>query len=137
VAPEGLSAEFRKVHQFNAFSCNTPVQVALASFLQDREAYLGLSALMQSKRDYFVRGMASSRFSLKPSHGSYFICGTYERISDEADKDFAIRLTREAGVATIPVSAFYQEGTDHKVLRFCFSKKEDTLDRALEKLCKL
>jgi methionine aminotransferase len=137
VAPPTLSAEFRKVHQFNAFSCNTPVQVALAGFLADRDAYLSLSGLMQSKRDYFTRGMASSRFSLQPSHGSYFICGTYERISDEADKDFAIRLTREAGVATIPVSAFYQEGTDHKVLRFCFSKKEETLDRAMERLCKL
>lgn len=137
VAPPALSAEFRKVHQFNAFSCNTPVQVALAGFLADRDAYLSLSGLMQSKRDYFTRGMASSRFSLQPSRGSYFICGTYERISDEADKDFAIRLTREAGVATIPVSAFYQEGTDHKVLRFCFSKKEQTLDRAMERLCKL
>lgn len=137
VAPPALSAEFRKVHQFNAFSCNTPVQVALAGFLRDRESYLGLSSLMQSKRDYFIRGMAGSRFSLRPSRGSYFICGTYERISDEPDKDFAIRLTREAGVATIPVSAFYQDGTDHKVLRFCFSKKEETLDQALERLCKL
>jgi methionine aminotransferase len=137
VAPPELSAEFRKVHQFNAFSCNTPVQVGLAGFLSNRDAYLGLSSLMQSKRDYFIRGMAASRFSLKPSRGSYFICGTYERISDEADKDFAVRLTREAGVATIPVSAFYQDGTDHQVLRFCFSKKEETLDQALERLCRL
>jgi len=137
VAPPELSAEFRKVHQFNAFSCNTPVQVGLAGFLSNRDVYLGLSSLMQSKRDYFIRGMAASRFSLKDSRGSYFICGTYERISDEADKDFAIRLTREAGVATIPVSAFYQDGTDHQVLRFCFSKKEETLDQALERLCRL
>jgi methionine transaminase len=137
VAPPEMTSEFRKVHQFNAFSCITPVQVGLASFLQNEEAYLSLSGLMQSRRDYFIRGMQSSRFSLRPSFGSYFICGSYERISEEADKDFAVRMTREAGVATIPVSAFYQDGTDHKVLRFCFSKKEETLDAALERLCRI
>jgi methionine transaminase len=137
VAPPEMTSEFRKVHQFNAFSCNMPVQAGLASFLQNEEAYLSLSGLMQAKRDYFICGMQSSRFSLRPSFGSYFICGTYERISDEADKDFAIRMTGQAGVATIPVSAFYQDGTDHKVLRFCFSKKEETLDAALERLCRI
>lgn len=137
VAPEAMMAEFRKVHQFNAFSCHTPMQVAFADFLRIPEHYLGLPAMMQAKRDYFARGMASSRFSLKASHGSYFICGTYERISEEGDRDFAIRLTREIGVATIPVSAFYQDGTDHHVLRFCFSKTTETLDRAMEKLCRL
>jgi methionine aminotransferase len=113
------------------------MQAALAGFLQNQDAYLGLSGLMQAKRDYFIKGMASSRFTLKPSHGSYFICGTYERISEEPDNDFAVRLAREAGVATIPVSAFYQDGTDHRVLRFCFSKKEETLDKAMERLCRL
>jgi len=134
VAPSSLSAEFRKIHQFNAFSCNTPVQVGLAGFLEDKEAYLSLSSMMQQKRDHFVKLMKDTRFTLQESSGSYFICGTYERISQEADKDFAIRLTKEFGVATIPVSAFYQDGTDNKVLRFCFAKKEETLDQAVERL---
>ena len=81
--------------------------------------------------------MRSSRFTLMDSHGSYFICGTYERISDEGDRDLAIRLTKEAGVATIPVSAFYPDGTDNKVLRFCFAKRIETLDQAMERLCRL
>lgn len=134
VAPAGLMKEFRKVHQFNAFSCFTPTQVALASYLKNKEAYLRLSAELQAKRDHFIRLMSSTKFTLQPSYGSYFICGTYEKISDEGDKDFAIRLTREYGVATIPVSAFYQDGKDDKVLRFCFSKKEETLEKAVERL---
>lgn len=137
VAPAELMKEFRKVHQFNCFSCFTPTQVALASFLKNKEAYLGLKTMMQEKRDYFIKLMASTRFSLQVSHGSYFICGTYEKISSEGDKEFAIRLTREAGVATIPVSAFYQGGKDDKVLRFCFSKNHDTLERAVERLTKV
>lgn len=134
IAPEPLMKEFRKVHQFNCFSCFTPTQVALAQFLQNRDAYLSLSALMQEKRDHFRKLMSATRFTLQDSFGSYFICGTYERITDEGDKDFAIRLTKEAGVATIPVSAFYRDGKDDKVLRFCFSKKEATLEKAVEKL---
>jgi methionine aminotransferase len=134
VAPAPLMKEFRKVHQFNAFSCFTPTQVALASYLKHTEAYLRLSGELQAKRDHFMRLMEATRFTLQPSYGSYFICGTYERISDEADRDFAIRLTREFGVATIPVSAFYQDGKDDKVLRFCFSKKVETLERAVERL---
>jgi len=137
VAPAALTAEFRKIHQFNAFSCNTPVQVGLAGFLGDKEAYLSLSNMMQQKRDYFISLMKDTRFTLQESFGSYFICGTYERISKEADKDFAIRLTKEYGVATIPVSAFYQDGTDNKVLRFCFAKKEETLEQAVERFKKL
>ncbi len=137
VAPAALSAEFRKIHQFNAFSCNTPVQVGLAGFLSDKEAYLSLSSMMQQKRDYFISLMKDTRFTLQESFGSYFICGTYERISDESDKELAIRLTKEYGVATIPVSAFYQDGTDNKVLRFCFAKKEETLELAVERLKKL
>ena len=92
---------------------------------------------MQEKRDYFKKLMQQTKFRLQDSFGSYFICGTYERISDEADKDLAIRLTKEAGVATIPVSAFYQDGKDDKVLRFCFSKKKETLEAAVEKLAML
>lgn len=137
VAPAPLMKEFRKVHQFNAFSCFTPTQVALAEFLKNRDAFLELSKQLQAKRDYFISLMSATKFTLQPSYGSYFICGTYERISDEGDKDFAIRVTKEFGVATIPVSAFYQDGKDDKVLRFCFSKKEDTLERAVERLLKI
>ncbi len=137
IAPPELTKEFRKVHQFNCFSCHTPTQVALAEFLKDKEAYQSLSVYMQAKRDYFTKLMQQTRFDMLESHGSYFICAKYNRISDENDKDFAIRLTKEAGVATIPVSAFYQSGKDDKVLRFCFSKKEETLEQAVEKLLKV
>ncbi len=137
IAPAALTKEFRKVHQYNCFSCFTPAQVALATFLKQKEAYLSLSSFIQEKRDYFKQLMQATRFSLKDSYGSYFICGTYEQISEEADKDFAIRLTKEAGVATIPVSAFYQNGKDDKVLRFCFSKKKETLEAAVEKLARI
>ena len=134
VAPAALTKEFRKVHQFNSFTCHTPSQVALASFLKNRDAYLSLGSFLQEKRDYFKKLMTHTRFTLQESYGSYFICGTYERISDESDKELAIRLTKEAGVATIPVSAFYHDAKDDKVLRFCFSKKNETLERAVEKL---
>ena len=92
---------------------------------------------MQEKRDLFKKLMGQTKFTLHDSFGSYFICGTYEKISDEGDKDFAVRLTKEAGVATIPVSAFYQHGKDDKVLRFCFSKKTETLEAAVEKLTRV
>ena len=137
IAPAALTKEFRKVHQFNCFSCHTPSQVALADFLKNKDAYLSLSSFMQEKRDHFKQLMQQTRFTMQDSFGSYFICGTYERISDEADKDLAIRLTKEAGVATIPVSAFYQNGKDDKVLRFCFSKKKETLETAVERLVKV
>ncbi len=137
IAPASLMKEFRKVHQFNCFSCHTPSQVALAEFLKNKDAYLSLSALMQEKRDHFKKLMGQTRFTMQESFGSYFICGTYERISDEADKDLAIRMTKEVGVATIPVSAFYQNGKDDKVLRFCFSKKKETLEAAVERLIKI
>lgn len=137
IAPAALTKEFRKIHQFNCFTCHTPSQVGLAAFLKNKDAYLSLSSFIQEKRDYFNQLMQQTRFTMQQSSGSYFICGTYERISDEGDKDFAIRLTKEAGVATIPVSAFYQNGKDDKVLRFCFSKKKETLDAAVEKLIKL
>ena len=135
-APE-LMKEFRKVHQFNCFCCHTPSQVALASFLNNREAYLSLGLFMQKKRDYFIELMQQTRFDLLASHGSYFICATYNRMSDENDKEFSIRIARERGVATIPVSAFYKQGTDNKVLRFCFAKKEKTLEQAVERLIKI
>lgn len=129
--------EFRKVHQFNCFSCHTPSQVALAAFLKNKNEYLSLSGIMQQKRDHFLRLMRKTRFEMLDSKGSYFICGKYNRISTESDKDFAIRITKEYGVATIPVSVFYKSGTDNKVVRFCFSKKVETLQAAVERLIKL
>ena len=137
IAPAAMTAEFRKVHQFNCFSCFTPAQVALAEFMKNKEAYLSLSAEMQERRDHFKKLMRETRFSMQESYGSYFICGTYERISDEPDKELAIRLTKEFGVATIPVSVFYRNGKDDHVLRFCFSKKKDTLEAAVEKLIRI
>lgn len=132
-SPE-LMKEFRKVHQFNCFSCHSPSQVALASFLKDKDSYLSLGGFMQEKRDYFIQLMKQTRFTLLNSSGSYFICARYDRISDEKDSDFSIRVTREFGVATIPVSVFYKNGTDNRVIRFCFCKQKETLEAAVEKL---
>ncbi len=137
VAPDALTKEFRKVHQFNCFSCFTPAQAALAGFLKNKDSYLSLSPFMQKKRDYFTELMSKTKFSMKTSAGSYFICASYENISGESDKELALRLVKEYGVATIPVSAFYQTNKDDKVLRFCFAKKDETLERAVEKLAKL
>ncbi|HTE09066.1 MAG TPA: methionine aminotransferase [Flavitalea sp.] len=137
VAPAKLTAEFRKIHQFDAFSVNTPGQVGLASFVSKKETYLGLSSFFQKKRDYFISLMKETRFSMLNSAGTYFICGSYERISDEPDREFAIRLTKEVGVTLIPVSAFYQSGKDNKVVRFCFGKNESTLEKAVERLMKV
>jgi methionine aminotransferase len=129
--------EFRKVHQFNCFSCHTPSQVALAQFLKDKETYLSLSGFIQQKRDYFEKLMQQTKFTPLPSYGSYFQLYKYDRISDEGDRDLAIRITKEYGVASIPVSAFYQSGKDDHVVRFCFAKKEETLEKAVEKLIKI
>ena len=137
IAPAAMMKEYRKVHQFNAFTCFTPAQVALAEHLKNKEAYLSLPRFMQQKRDYFIELMKNTKFDLLTTHGSYFVCASYGRISDESDKDLAIRLTKEAGVATIPVSAFYHDGKDDKVLRFCFSKQNRTLQQAVEKLMKI
>jgi len=137
IAPAAMMKEFRKVHQFNAFTCFTPAQVALAEHLKNKDAYLSLPRFMQQKRDYFLELMKNTKFDLLTTHGSYFVCASYGRISDESDKDLAIRLTKEAGVATIPVSAFYHDGKDDKVLRFCFSKQNRTLQQAVEKLMKI
>ncbi len=134
VAPPETTLEFRKVHQYNSFSCFTPTQVALAAFLQERGAYLNLGAEMQAKRDLFIRRMAGSRFDLMPSSGSYFICAGYEKISDLPDLAFARQLTVDHGVAVIPVSAFYQEASTVNRIRFCFAKSGETLERATEKL---
>lgn len=135
-SPE-LMKEFRKVHQFNCFCCDTPKQVAIAEYIQNEEAYLTLGSFMQQKRDFFRELMKATPFKCIPSHGSYFECYSYGHFTDEADKDFAIRLTKEYGIATIPVSAFYKNGADNKVLRFCFAKKEETLETAVQKLTTL
>ena len=134
IAPAGIMAEFRKIHQYNCFSCHSPSQVALATFLKEKEHYLSLSSFLQQKRDLFLSLLSGSRFEFLHSSGSYFICARYSRISDEKDIDFTVRLTKEAGVATIPVSSFYQDGEDNKVIRFCFAKKDETLEKAAEQL---
>jgi methionine transaminase len=137
VAPAWLMTEFRKVHQFLVFSVNTPVQYALAQFLSDQSNYQGLSDFYQKKRDLFIELMKQTRFDLLPCQGSYFQSVQYKRISHEKDFDFAKRLTTEFGVAGIPVSAFYNKGTDHRVLRFCFAKKQETLEKAVDRLTKV
>ncbi len=137
VAPKTYTEEFRRLHQFDAFCCFTPTQVALAEHLKKKERYLSLAPFMQQKRDFFLEKMKSSRFQLHHSSGSYFVCGTYENISDMSSMDMAVHLTKTIGVATIPVSAFYQDGYDDKVLRFCFAKKEETLSAAAERLSAL
>ncbi len=137
VSSPALMQEFRKVHQFNCFSCHTPSQVGLARYLTRKESYLSLSAFVQQKRDYFETLMAQTKFTPLPSYGSYFQLYKYDRISDESDKDLAIRITKEYGVASIPVSVFYQSGKDDKVVRFCFCKKEETLEKAVERLIKI
>ena len=131
-----MMSEFRKVHQFNCFSCNSPQQFALAEYLQNEEAYLTLGSSIQQKRDYFRTLMQATPFTCIPSHGSYFECYSYNGLSDMNDKDFAIHLTKNYGIATIPVSAFYKNAEDNKVIRFCFTKKEETLEKAVEKLVK-
>ena len=127
LAPKNLMVEFRKVHQFNAFVSNGPVQYAFADYMKNREAYLQLAAFYQRKRDFFLDGLKGSRFKPLPSRGTFFQNLAYDAISDERDTDLAIRLTKEKGVASIPVSVFYREPPAHKVLRFCFSKSDETL----------
>lgn len=137
LAPENLMTEFRKTHQFIVFSVNTPIQYALSEFLQDKSNYTGLADFYQERRDYFVKLLEGSRFQIIPSFGTYFQLLDYSAISSEKDTDYANRLTTEFGVAAIPVSPFYQQKSDHKVLRFCFAKKDETLEKAAEILCKI
>jgi methionine aminotransferase len=134
VAPPYLMKEFRKVHQFNVFSANTPIQHALAEFLQRPEEYLGLPAFYQQKRDYFLQAIAGSGLRPIPCEGTYFQLADYSPVSDLPDFEFCQWLTREIGVAAIPVSSFYVHKRDEKVLRFCFGKTEELLERAGEKL---
>jgi methionine aminotransferase len=137
LAPEKLSAEFRKIYQYVAFSTSTPVQYALADFMENEDHYLQLPKFYQEKRDYFRELLKPSRFKLMGCSGSYFQLLGYDKISDEGDYDMAVRLTKEKGIASVPVSVFYHDRTDNKVLRFCFAKSEDTLKKAADILCKL
>jgi methionine transaminase len=133
-APAALTAEFRKVHQFNVFTVNTPVQHGLAGYMADPAPYLGLAAFYQKKRDLFRDGLRESRFRLLPSDGTYFQCVDYSAISDMPEAEFATWLTGEIGVAAIPVSAFYHEPTESGIVRFCFAKRDETLRLALKRL---
>ncbi|MFJ3057575.1 pyridoxal phosphate-dependent aminotransferase [Herbaspirillum sp. NPDC087042] len=136
-APAALSAEFRKVHQFNVFTVNTPVQYGLATYMKDPSPYLDLPAFYQHKRDLFRDGLANTRFELLPSQGTYFQCVKYGAISDLPEAEFCKWLTTEIGVAAIPVSAFYNTPTESGIVRFCFAKKDETLRLALDRLGKL
>ena len=136
LAPKEFMNEFRKVHQFNVFSVNTPVQHALAEYMKDPLHYGNVPGFYEEKRDRFAAGLRGSRFVPLACEGSYFQLADYSRISHEPDVVFAERMTKEHGVAAIPISVFYKDPpNDQRILRFCFAKKDDTLDNALEKLC--
>jgi len=137
MAPAFLMQEFRKVHQFLVFSVNAPLQYAIAEHLKDENTYLSLPDFFQQKRDYFRNGLEQTKFQLLPCSGTYFQSVTYNGVTDEKDSDFALRLTKDFGVAAIPTSVFYTQGTDHHVLRFCFAKRQETLDKAVDRLLKL
>jgi len=136
-APASLTAEFRKVHQFNVFTVNTPVQHGLARYMADAAPYLDLPAFYQRKRDLFRAGLARTRFKLLPSQGSYFQCVDYSAISDSTEEAFCRRLTTEFGVAAIPLSAFYDDNRNQRLARFCFAKRDETLNVALDRLAKV
>lgn len=133
-APPALTAEFRKVHQYNVFSVNTPMQHGIASYMADPQPYLQLPAFYQRKRDLFRTGLAGTRFELLPADGTYFQCVRYDKISTQTEAEFAEWLTTEIKVAAIPVSAFYQHGNESGIVRFCFAKQDATLALALTRL---
>ncbi len=140
-APASMSAEFRKIHQFNVFTVNTPMQHGLARYMADPRPYLELPAFYQNKRDLFREGLASTRFRLLPGEGTYFQCVDISGLSvpekDLGEAEFCKWLTTEIGVAAIPLSAFYGDGFDQQVIRFCFAKKDETLKLALQRLARL
>lgn len=137
MAPARLTEEFRKMHQFVVFASNTPVQHALAEFLGDEENYLHLGKFYQQKRDFFAQQLETSRFKVVPCYGTYFQLLDYSAISDENELDYAKRLVVEHGIASVPLSPFYTGKTDQNLLRFCFAKKEETLQKAAEILCRI
>ena len=137
VAPNYLTHEIQKVHQYNVFAVPTFLQYAISDFMEDQAAYLSLAESYQEKRDFFERAMAQSRFQLFPSQGSYFQLADYSQISQASDVDFVKQLTKVYGVAAIPVSVFYNNGQQDQLVRFCFAKTTDILEQAAEKLCKI
>ena len=137
LAPENLMAEFRKAHQFVVFACNTPVQYAIAEYLKDENNYNGLANFYEKKRNYFTRKLNGSRFKIIPSFGTYFQLLDYSDVSDKNEMEFAEWLIKKHGIASVPISPFYQNKTETKRLRFCFAKKEETLDKATEILCRI
>jgi methionine aminotransferase len=136
-APKELMTEFRKVHQFLVFSVNHALQMALAEYLTDSTTYKDLHIFYQAKRDHFRKLITTSRFTIEPCTGTYFQLLNYKNITDEKDTDLAIRLTKEKGIASIPLSVFYTNHQQQPLLRFCFAKKEETLEKAAEILCKI
>ena len=140
-APAALTAEFRKVHQFNVFTVNTPMQHGLAAYMQDAAPYLDLPAFYQAKRDLFRAGLANTPFRLLPCEGTYFQTVSYADLAgaerDLPEAEFCQWLTRDVGVAAIPLSAFYGDGFDQKLIRFCFAKQDGTLRAAMERLARL
>jgi len=136
-APAELMHEFRKVHQFNVFCTNHPMQIAFTEYLKEPDHYLKLSAFYQEKRDFFLNAIESSRFTFIPSGGTYFQLLNYSNITDENDVDFAIRLVKEYKIASIPISVFNVDGLDTKMLRFCFAKKPETLEKAAKIICSI
>jgi methionine aminotransferase len=137
VAPEALTTEFRKVHQYTVFSVSTPAQIAYTEILKEKEIYLELSDFYEQKRDFFRNAIGASKLELLPCEGTYFQLATYDKISDQNDVDFAKWLTREKGVAAIPISVFYNKKVETKAIRFCFAKEEKTLNKAAEWLSKV
>jgi len=136
-APKQLSVEFQKVHQFLTYAVNTPIQMAYADFVKRRDLYLELKNFYQGKRDLFADLVKQSKFKLLPCRGTYFQLADYSAISDEKDFDFCMRLTTEIKVAAIPTSVFYHQNDDHKIIRFCFAKQDETLQQAAERLCRI
>lgn len=137
LAPAKLMTEFRKVHQYNVFSVNTPMQLGIANYLRDDSIYKNISMCFQQKRDLFNSLLSETKFKLLPCKGSYFQCVSFAHLTDESDVEFAKRIIVEFGVASIPVSAFYTNKTDDKILRFCFAKEQKTLEAAVEKLMRI
>ena len=136
-APAALTEEFRKVHQFNVFTVNTPMQHGLARYMADASHHLGLAAFYQRKRDLFAQGLQATGLRPLPSRGSYFQCVDYSAVSTLSEAQFCRWLTTEIGVAAIPVSAFYPGGFEQRLARFCFAKKDETLALALQRLARL
>lgn len=137
LAPEKLMSEFRKVHQFNVFTVNTPIQYAIADFISKKKNYNKLHSFYEQKRDYFSDKIRTSRFRIVPCFGTYFQLLDYRDISDKPEMEFAEELIKEFGIASIPVSSFYHDGMESKRLRFCFAKQKETLNKAAEILCKI